>query len=359
MERFDEALHRIQSDYDGPLPKGRSLTYTAIRGMLGAVGDRYTRFLSPDQFRRMQEENSGEFGGVGIVLTLNSLDQAVITQIDTGGPARRAGVRTGDIVLAVAGHPIPRDHRAAERAQDLIHGDPNTPVNLVLRRRARRAPLRLTLVRRLVYTPTVTSRMLGQGIGYIRLDSFGERSDEEIGAALRRLKPLGMRALVFDLRGNPGGYFNAAIDIASRFIDHGPVVYTRDRDGVRVPVPSVPAKRLSPRVPLAVLVDRWSASAAEIVAAAIQDDGAGVLIGQPTYGKALVQTINPIPDGSALLVTTHHYYTPLGKDISHRGVMPNIPFDPHARTATGQDASIQRAVAWLNDPSRGRVSTRH
>jgi carboxyl-terminal processing protease len=324
--------------------------------MVNSLGDRYTRFLDPGQFRRMQEENSGQYGGIGVVLTLNPRNQAEVAQVDADGPAKSVGVRVGDLLTEVDGHPIRPGYQAAERAQNLLHGDPRSIVSVTFARDGAAAPLRFKLVRRLIYTPTVTAKLLGRGVGYVRIDSFGDRSDEEVGMALRRLKSRGMRSLILDMRGNPGGFFNAAVDIASRFIDRGPVVFTRDRDNHRVPVPNIASKRMSPKMPLAVLVDKWSASAAEIVAAAIQDTGAGVVIGQQTYGKALVQTINPNPDGSAVLITTHHYYTPLGTDISHKGVKPNILVA--VPKASAADLPLRRALAWVSDPAQARISTR-
>ncbi len=354
-----EALAKVQANYYGASPNRGELTYAAIRGMIGTLGDKYTRFLNPKQYQRMQEENSGEFGGVGVVLTLNDANEAEVSQVDAGGPAARAGVRVGDRVVAVDEHPIRPGSHAAERVQDLLHGDPKTTVRLSLLRPKRLTPIPLTMTRTVIVMPTVTSRLLSNGVGYLKLDSFGERSDEEVGYALRRLKARGMRALVLDLRGNPGGFFNAAVDIASRFIDQGPVVYTRDRDNQRVPVPNIPSRRMTPRVPLVVLVDGWSASAAEIVAAAIQDSHSGVLIGQKTYGKALVQTINPNPDGSALVITTHHYYTPSGQDISHKGVKPDVAVELPVKPTPNVDPPLQRAVAVLREMTRRQLSERH
>lgn len=355
--QIEKALQLLQSRYYGTPPNRSALKFAAVRGMVDSLGDRYTRFLDPEQFRRMNEENSGQYGGIGVLLTLNAQNQAEVSQVDLDGPAKGAGIRVGDIVTEVAGHPIRTGHAAAERAQSLLHGNPGTKVALTLRRKGAKAPLRYVLSRKLIYTPTVTARLLGKGVGYIKIETFGDRSDEEVGVALRRLKSRGMKALVLDMRGNPGGFFNAAVDIASRFVDKGPVVYTKDRDNRRVPVPNIPSKRLTPKIPVAVLVDKWSASAAEIVAAAIQDTGAGIVIGQPTYGKALVQTITPNPDGSAILITTHHYYTPLGTDLSRRGVKPNILVERSPR-APAADLPLQRALAYLADPSQNRVSIR-
>src|SRR5262249_54864741 len=153
----------------------------AVRGMVKTLGDRYTRFLSPDQFRRMEEENSGEFGGVGILVSLSGSNQARVSSVEAGGPASRAGVRVGDIVIAVGGQPVRADHRAPGRSVALIPGDPAPPVSLPPKRKNAPAPIRITVVRRLIYTPTVTSRLMDRGIGYIKLASFGERSDEEVG----------------------------------------------------------------------------------------------------------------------------------------------------------------------------------
>ncbi|MBW3622486.1 MAG: S41 family peptidase [Armatimonadetes bacterium] len=354
----DDALRIIRSRYFGAVPDRAALKHAAVKGMVDSLGDRYTRYLDPVQFRRMQEENSGQFGGIGVTLVQNAKNQAEVSQVDADGPAKGAGIRVGDLLVEVAGHPIRPGVRAAERAQSYLHGDPRTWVNVAVQRKGAKAPLRFSLLRKLIYTPTVTARLMERGVGYIKLDTFGDRSDEEVGLALRKLKSRGMRSLVLDLRGNPGGFFNTAVDIASRFIDRGPVVFTRDRDNHRVPVPNIPSKRLTPKIPVAVLVDRWSASAAEIVAAAIQDTGSGVVIGQKTYGKALVQTITPNPDGSAVLITTHHYYTPRGTDISHKGVKPNILVESTPRLPTA-DLPLQRALAWLSDPAQTRITTRN
>jgi carboxyl-terminal processing protease len=362
VKGYNEAFDQIKSRYYGPLPSENAMTYGAIRGMLRTLGDRYTRFLDPEQFRRLEEENSGEFGGIGATVALNAKNQAIVQRIDAGGPAFKAGLRANDVVLSVSGHPIYPGHAAAERTEDLLHGNPGTTVSVKISRKGSKSRLEFVVKRQMAYTPTVTFKMLKDGVGYIKLESFGERSDEEVGTALRKLRSLGMKALIFDMRGNPGGYFNSAIDIASRFIDHGPVVFTKDREDRRIPVPNIPSKRLMPPVPLAVLVDRWSASAAEIVAAAIQDNGAGMVIGQPTYGKALVQRINPIPDGSALLVTTDHYYTPRGLDISHKGVKPNIVLAASPSNTSASDKAFQRALVLLSPiaraASRPRVSQR-
>jgi carboxyl-terminal processing protease len=359
-ETFAGVLEEIRGSYYGARPSDQDLTYAAVRGMLGVLGDRYTRFLEPDEWRRMQEESGGEFGGVGIGIRANDRWEAEVASVSPGGSAARAGVKVKDILVKVGDVALDGSHAVSSRAQDLVRGPEGTHVLLWLRRARGRRLYSVSLVRQRIQVPTVRYRMAPGGVGVVALDSFGKHSDSEIEKALASLRKAGMRALVLDLRGNPGGLFESAIDISSRFVPSGTVVFTQDRDGKRMHIPSVPSKRYLPSMPLAVLVDHGSASASEIVAGAIQDTRAGLLVGTRTYGKAVVQTITPLKDGSAVLVTTHHYYTPRGTDIGSRGVEPDV-YVSGDFGAKDTDPALHRAVSLLMTRvvSSGRPEPRH
>lgn len=342
---FSEALAKVRDAYYGSRVSERELTYAAVRGLLGALGDRYTRFLDPEEWRRMQEDSGGEFGGVGIGIRMNARHQAEVASVTPGGSAHRAGVRVGDILLKVDQVALATSPSIASSAQDLVRGPSGTPVRLTLRRPSTGRTYSVRLVRRTIQVPTVHARMAPKGVGILTVESFGKHTDEEIAQAWTRLRKQGLRALVLDLRGNPGGLFESAIEVSSRFVPPGTVVFTQDRDGRRMHIDSMPNRRLQPKVPLAVLIDQGSASASEIVAGAIKDTQAGILVGSPTYGKAVVQTITPLKDGSAVLVTTHHYYTPKGHDIGSRGVEPHYRVGPS--TSKDRDPALHQAVSLL------------
>lgn len=343
---FKEAMAQIRRLYYGARPSDRDLGYAAVRGMLEALGDRYTRFLDPEEWRRMQEESGGEFGGVGIGIRASGRNEAEVASVTPGGAAQRAGIRIGDVLLRVNEQPLKPDRHVSTHAQDLVRGPAGTRVRLQLRRARSRRVYSVSLVRRRIQVPTVQYRMVSGGMGLVAVESFGKHTDEELAAALRKLQARGMRALILDLRGNPGGLFETAIEVASRFMPSGIVVYTQDRDGKRMHIPTVPNKRLNPPVPLAVLVDHGSASASEIVAGALQDSASGIVVGTTTYGKAVVQTITPLKDGSAILVTTHHYYTPRGTDIGSRGIEPDYAVAA-AQVTGSQDPALRRALEVL------------
>jgi carboxyl-terminal processing protease len=230
----------------------------------------------------------------------------------------------GDIILKV-------DDKAVlgmdiTKVVSLIRGNPHTPVTLTIARKGATAPVKITIIRDYVHQEVVVWKMIDpvHKIGYIALFQFNEESDPQIDHALTELQKQGMKALVFDLRGNPGGLLNVAQDVASRFVDSGPIVWEKER-GVDMHSLNVEIKQHNhPQYPLAVLVNSGSASAAEITSGAIKDNKTGVLIGETTFGKGLVQTVIPLPDHSAVAITTAHYYTPAKHDINHIGIIPDI-----------------------------------
>ncbi len=343
LQSYADALATIQADYYGPiLPPATSasgtdaitasgktdsttfLTYSAIRGMMASLNDRYTRFLNPKAYSDMQEENNGEFVGIGAQLDQNPKSQIYIVKPLPNSPALKAHLEAGDIIVKVNNKPTLGQDITLVVQQ--IRGPRGTPVTLTILRKTSTHPLNVTITRDYVQQEVVVSEMLDNAhkIGYIELASFNEESDPQIGEAMSRLQAQGMRALVFDLRGNPGGLLNAAQDVASRFVASGPIVWVKERGGDPESLNVESRQHDHPRYPLAVLVNEDSASASEITSGAIKDNKAGVLIGHTTFGKGLVQTIIPLQDKSAVAITTAHYFTPLMTDINHKGIVPDI-----------------------------------
>jgi carboxyl-terminal processing protease len=302
------------------------MTYNGIRGMMGALKDRYTRFLDPTAYKEMMDENQGEFVGIGALLGTNKAQQIYVVRVLPKSPALKAKVMAGDIILKVDGHSALK--KADTDVVKLIRGEPNTSVTLtVLRGTQTKA---ITIARGVVQQEIVQHSMIDPAhkIGYIKLLQFNEESDIQIDAALQDLQAQGMRALVFDLRDNPGGLLDIAQQIASRFIPGGPIVWIKNKTETMSSMEHLDVLQSEHRnhlqFPLVVLVNGGSASAAEIVSGAIKDTGTGTLIGEKTFGKGLVQTIMPLPDRSAVAITTQHYYTAHKNDINHKGIMPDI-----------------------------------
>jgi carboxyl-terminal processing protease len=318
LDVYADTLETVKSDYYGKIASDRDLTYSAIRGMMGSLGDRYTRFLAPDDWAKMQEDNEGQFVGIGAQLDQNPKGQVYVVKPLPNSPAIRAHIQSGDIILKVNNKPVVG--LDITRVVQMIRGEPKTPVILTIARTGGTKPITVTIIRNYVRQEVVVSQMVDpvHKIGYIALAQFNEESDPQIDKALSDLQAQGMRALIFDLRGNPGGLLNAAQDVASRFVATGPIVWVKERGSDMEPLSVEPKQHDHPRYPVAVLVNDGSAS--------------GVLIGERTFGKGLVQTIIPLPDKSAVAITTAHYYTPAKHDINHKGIEPNI-----AITLTDQD----------------------
>lgn len=369
---YYQVMSTIREDYYSPggKPAARNLTYAAIDGMLATLGDRYTEFWTPEETRRKMEETSGNFVGIGARLDVTRDKRVVVLEPIPNSPASRKGVLAGDIILAVDG----KSTRGMELDDviEMIRGEKKTMVTLTLERKGQAKPLVVGLTREVVHSPSVESRMqdAASGIGYIRLDQFTEDADEQFGAALRRLEKQGMRALIFDLRDNPGGLLNVAQELASRFIEKGPVVWVQERSGQMSSLNVEKRKHDNNRLvhehyPVIVLVNDGSASASEIVAGAIKDHGVGTLLGTTTYGKGLVQTIIPLSDDSAVKITTQHYYTPRKIDINRKldasgkqvsgGIKPDIEVeftekDMEAFRNARRDHPQDRSIADRMDP---------
>lgn len=315
----DAVRSELASRYYRSVPE-RVLRLGSVGSMLAALGDPYTEYLDGPQYRLLQRRLAGTYSGIGATL-LPSSDGFLV--VSTGpGPAHAAGIRAGDTILRIG------EARALglglEGALTRISGPSGTVVRLVLERRNR--VLRVSVKRAPVQVVNVTGRVVAAGsanYGYIRVESFREGTAHALAVQVRQLQRLRLGGLVLDLRGNPGGLLGEAVRSASLFMGHGVVVSIegahQPRDTYRVS-----GHPVAPRLPLVVLVDRYSASSAEVLAAALHDNGRARVVGENTYGKAVVQTIDPLANGGALALTTARYYTPAGADISSVGVRPDV-----------------------------------
>ena len=335
IETYSTVMDQLKSDYYGKKIDERELTYDAIRGMLHALGDPFTRFLDPDSYKKMREENEGSFTGIGAQLDTNKNGEVFVKEPLPDTPAIAAGIKSNDVIVAVDDKPI--RNMDIEQVVKMIRGKENTKVKLTLMRPGKTKPINLVIVRKIVPIRIVKSEMLDDKhkIGYIRLYQFNEKSDQQFDIALTQLEKKQIKGLIFDLRGNPGGLLQVAVDIGSRFIESGPIVTIQERGGQKNPLYVEEDHHNHKRYPLVVLVDKSSASASEIVSGAIKDNGVGTLVGTTTFGKALVQTVIPLPDGSAVMITTARYLTPKGINIQKKGIEPDI----HIEAADNYDPS--------------------
>ena len=326
----------------------RELSYAAIKGMMESLHDRWTVFMDPKEYRGLNENlQGGDFPGVGILIDFDQTSQTpqVVQTID-GGPAQRAGVQAGDFLLKVDG----KDTKGLTTAQDssMLRGKEGTGVDLTLLRKGQPQPIVVHVVREQIHVPSVIGQVIDGDIGYVRVSVFGSTTGQELANTLARLDGDGVKGYVLDLRDNGGGYLNAAIDVSSKFIADGPIVSIDSRTQPLTTF-DANADAVSPR-PLAVLVNEFTASASEITSGAIQDSGAGVLVGTRTFGKGVVQTIFPMPDGSAVKITTARYLTPKGRDINAVGIQPDIVVPDVSSQVQGDpqnDAQLVRAASYV------------
>jgi len=298
--------------------------YEAIRGMLGTLDDPYTRFLDPREFKEMQIDTSGELSGVGIQLSLDkdTKELVVISPIE-GSPASRAGVQPKDVIVSIDGKST--KGMSTEDAVKLIRGKSGTTVTLTLRRKGQKLDLALTreLIELHAVDHQINTTPDGVKVGYIRLKQFNANATKDMREAVRDLEEKGVQGYVLDLRSNPGGLLMASVEIARQWLNEGIIVSTKTRDGIQ-DVKRATGRALTTR-PLVVLVNEGSASASEILSGALQDNNRGVLVGQKTFGKGLVQSVRGLSDGSGMTVTIAKYLTPLNRDIHKHGIDPDVP----------------------------------
>jgi carboxyl-terminal processing protease len=375
IDAFAQALATVETSYVDPIDE-RKLLYDAARGMLHNL-DPHSTFLPPTRYQRIRQDTEGEFGGAGITLAPGEIDDArpgvppypTIDQIVRGSPADVAGLQLDDALVAVDGEITAeqgREKRDAGAWEARLRGASGTRVTVSILRTGWREPRPFTIVRAQVKQPTVRIEPIERGIGYMAITRFSEATGPDVVSALGKLRQQGaLDALVLDLRNNPGGLVDQAIAVADQFLDSGTIVTIRGRQGT-IETQTAHKGGVAVRVSVIAIVDQGTASAAEILAAALHDHGRAKLVGVPTYGKGTVQTFYDLDDGSGLKLTTARYFTPGGNSLESKGIIPDVtsaPFTPEeivlgsgngSGASTGNDATIKPSA---DDPQLAAAVT--
>ncbi|HEY0290167.1 MAG TPA: S41 family peptidase [Pseudomonas sp.] len=321
LRTFAEVMDRIKAAYVEPVDD-KTLLENAIKGMLSNL-DPHSAYLGPEDFQELQESTSGEFGGLGIEVGIEDGFIKVVSPIDDT-PASKAGIEAGDLIVKING--APTQGQTMQEAVDKMRGKIGEKITLTLVRDGG-TPFDVTLARATIQVKSVKSQMLENGYGYIRITQFQVKTGEEVGKALAKLRKDNgkkMSGLILDLRNNPGGVLQSAVEVADHFLTKGLIVYTKGRIANSELRFSADPADASEGVPLVVLINGGSASASEIVAGALQDQKRGILMGTDTFGKGSVQTVLPLNNDRALKITTALYYTPNGRSIQAQGINPDI-----------------------------------
>lgn len=348
LRAFTEVFGRIKSDYVESVEDKKLIT-EAITGMLAGL-DPHSAYLDQDAFRELQVGTQGEFGGLGIEVGMEDGFVKVVSPIDDS-PAARAGVKSGDLIVKLDDTSV--KGMTLNDAVKRMRGKPNTQITLTIVRKGAPKPIIVTLTRSIIKIQSVKSKLLEPGYAYFRVTQFQEHTGETLATAIQNLYKQNqgaMRGIVLDLRNDPGGLLNGAVAVSAAFLPQNTlVVYTDGRtEDAKMRLTASPENYLRGRVrddylsrlpaevknvPMVVLVNGGSASASEIVAGALQDHKRAVIMGTQTFGKASVQTILPLGDGTAIKLTTARYYTPNGRSIQARGIVPDIALDDGTRSA--------------------------
>lgn len=321
LRTFAEVMDRIKAAYVEPVDD-KTLLENAIKGMLGNL-DPHSAYLEPEAFAELQESTSGEFGGLGIEVGTEDGFIKVVSPIDDT-PASKAGIQPGDLIVKIDGQPT--KGLSLMEAVDKMRGKAGSNINLTLVREGGK-PFDVELTRAVIKVKSVRSQLLEDGYGLIRISQFQVNTGEEVGKALAKLRKDNgkkLRGLVLDLRNNPGGVLQAAVEVADHFLKKGLIVYTEGRIANSELRFNADPEDASEGVPLVVLINGGSASASEIVAGALQDHKRGVLMGTDSFGKGSVQTVLPLNNDRALKLTTALYFTPNGRSIQAQGIVPDI-----------------------------------
>ncbi|QLE96300.1 S41 family peptidase [Neptunomonas phycophila] len=331
LRRFSEVFDRIKQAYVEPVDDAKVLE-DAIRGMISGL-DPHSGYLEPDAFEELQEHTSGEFGGVGVEISQEDGFIRVITPIDDT-PAKKAGVKAGDLITRIDGESL--QNISIDETISRMRGEAGTKIVLTIIREGEQKPLEITVVRDIIKVTSVKSRLLGDGYGYVRITQFQSNSGADLKKALKKLqKEHPLTGLVLDLRNNPGGVLQAAVEVVDAFVDEGMIVYTEGRVASADTKFTATKAMAVPDVPIVVLINSGSASASEIVAGALQDQKRAVIMGTTSFGKGSVQTVLPLSDNRALKLTTARYFTPSGRSIQAQGIVPDVVVEEAELKALG------------------------
>lgn len=342
-----DVMQLVKQQYVEPVDD-KTLIHGAIRGLLGSL-DPHSDFLDKSEFRDMQSFTSGEFNGIGINIGLGDDNGIVVISPIDGSPAARAGIKAGDEILEVNGTSL--DNLSLDQASDLMRGPPGSRVTLTLLPDGSDKPRTVKLTREEVHVASTRVRLLQPGYGYLRISDFGDDTAAGVKSGVRTLlKRNGgpLAGLVLDLRDNPGGLLDAAVDVSDDFLDSGVIVSARGRAPDATFVRRAMPGDLLGGAPLVVLVNGGTASAAEIVAGALQDNHRALIMGVQTFGKGSVQTVIPLPQGDAIKLTTALYYTPSGRSIQAEGIVPDVEVDALQLADSDQDQGTTLKEANLS-----------
>lgn len=322
LNLFGDVFERVRAEYVEPV-NDREVIEAAINGMLTSL-DPHSSYMNARSFRDMQVQTRGEFGGLGIEVTQENGYIKVISPIDDT-PAFRAGVKAGDLIIALDGQTV--QGMSLNEAVEKMRGAPRSDIKLTIRREGAEGPINLTLTRDVIRIQVVRSRLEGGDVAYIRVSSFNEQTETALRRALQQLRSQAggnLKGLVLDLRNNPGGLLDQAVQMSDDLLEQGEIVSTRARRAEDAQRWNAKAGDIASGLPIVVLINGGSASASEIVAGALQDHQRAIVIGQRSFGKGSVQTVMPLPGNGAIRLTTARYYTPSGRSIQGTGIDPDI-----------------------------------
>lgn len=335
LKTFTEVFSRIKSDYVEDVDD-KKLLEDAIEGMLAGL-DPHSSYLDPQGYKEVRIGTEGQFGGLGIEVTMENGFVKVVAPIEDT-PAARAGLKPGDLIVRLDDKAV-KGMSLAE-AVKLMRGKPGSDITLTVVREGEAKPLKVTITRAVIKIQSVKSRLLEPGYGYLRVTQFQATTDTNLKAALKNLEKENngkLKGVVLDLRNNPGGVLNAAVAVSDTFLSEGVIVYTEGRVAdSKLKFTATPSETLE-GAPIVVLVNGGSASASEIVAGALQDNGRAIIMGTKTFGKGSVQTIMPMSNGAALKLTTARYFTPNGRSIQATGIEPDISMEQAKLTRGDSD----------------------
>ena len=347
IDLFGEVLEKINKEYVDEINQSKSMD-SAINGLLQSL-DPYSAYMSPEIFQEMQTETSGEFGGLGIEVSMESGVVKVISPIDDT-PASKAGIKAGDYIVKINNTQV--QGKSLSEAVDLMRGPVGSSIELTVRRRGVKKALTFNITREIIEVQSVKSDLLENNIGYIRLTSFNDNSSQQIKKQIKKLKENeNLKAFILDLRNNPGGLLSQAIKIADFFLENGEIVSTKSRKKSENRKWFARKGDITDGKTLLVLINYGSASASEIVAGALKDHKRAIILGESSYGKGSVQSIIPLKNKGAIRLTVAKYYLPSGKSISEVGVRPDIEVSEEGddfRIKTVTDNQLNYAIKLLN-----------
>ena len=347
IDLFGEVLEKINKEYVDEINQSEGMD-SAINGLLQSL-DPYSAYMSPETFNEMQTETSGEFGGLGIEVSMEAGVVKVISPIDDT-PASKAGIKAGDYIVKI--NDIQVQGKSLSEAVDLMRGPVGSSIELTVRRIGKKKALNFIIVREVIQIQSVKADLLEKSIGYVRLTSFNDNSDKQIKKKIKEMENnKDIKAYILDLRNNPGGLLSQAIKITDFFLNNGEIVSTKSRKSSENRKWFASEGDITNGKTLVVLINYGSASASEIVAGALKDHKRAILLGENTFGKGSVQSIIPLQNKGAIRLTVAKYYLPSGKSISEVGILPDIEISELTedfRIKTETDNQLNYAIKLLN-----------